>query len=88
MNIKVPGRVNIHYISDYILEKEMEGYVCLGGKGCIVLRGGRSRAATIISIDRTSNAQLRAGIMLAQETRTITLKNILAQNPKSTQAVC
>lgn len=54
INIKVLGRVNIHYISDYILGKEMGGYVCLGDKASIVLEGIKSRAVTIISIGKTS----------------------------------
>lgn len=54
ISTRVPGRVNIHYISDYILEKEMERYVCLGDKGCIVLGGRKNKAATTISIDGTS----------------------------------
>lgn len=54
INIKVLGRVNIPYISDYILGKEMGGYVCLGDKACIVLEGIKSRAGTVISIGKIS----------------------------------
>ena len=53
-NRKVLRGVNIHYISDYILGTEMEGYVDLGGEGAMVLRREESRAATIISTDRAS----------------------------------
>lgn len=52
INRKVFGGVNIYYIFDYILGKEMEGYVDLGGEGVMVLRRGESRVVIIISIDR------------------------------------